>query len=370
MRRIHLLIAAVFMLLPQSCKWNDDARPDESPWGYSDPKVSGFDEPLLLVLDSLFDAGRLGGIGSMLVLKDNKVVFEDYYGFYTRDSLHGIGSMGNIIVSLLVGIAIDGGFIKSVEDSVYKYLPERQSYFEADQLKKRIRFKDILTMKSGLSWNETLSGVNSSSNDVNVIKTAPSAVEFLLKKPMESIPGQRFSQNSAGSLIILEALESATGLSVDQIVREWLFTPLQINDWTVRKDDVGLSDLSLGLAIKPLDLLKIGDLMLNKGSWLGNRIVNSNWVELSTGTQHRISSFLDIGYLWWRFSEDSSWSVYFPENKTFYALSDEDHYMFVMPEYDMVFLLTTKGRTSASTNLGYYVLSNYLLATLQPDDGN
>ena len=97
---------------------------------------------------------------------------------------------------------------------------------------------------------------------------------------MESIPGQRFSQNSAGSLIILEALESATGLSVDEMVSEWLFKPLQINDWTVRKDDVGLSDLSLGLAIKPLDLLKIGDLMLNNGSWLGNRIVSASWVSI------------------------------------------------------------------------------------------
>lgn len=357
------------LLLVPGCRWNDEVRPDDSPWGYAQPGSRGFDEPQLLVLDSLFNTRVLGGVSSMLIVKEGKMVFENYYGFQTRDSLQSVSSMGNMIVSLLVGIAIDKGVISSASDSIYTYLDDYGDYFETSELKKGIRFSDLLTMKSGISWNETLVGPNSPTSDLTLIARAPDRVAYLLSKPIESVAGQRFSQNNAASLLIVKALESAFQMQATEILDEFLFGPLDIDTWKAAKDEAGLVNVSFGMSMRPVDVLKIGYLCLQNGLWEGRQIVSEDWIEESTSTKHRISNFLDTGYLWWRFSEDSSWQTYFPENRTFYAFSEDNQYLFVLPEYDMVYLLTSVG-SQASRNVGYYVLSSYLLPYLQPIQGN
>ncbi len=371
MKKLGTIVVLIVLIgLPQACRLNDDIRPDESPWRYGDPAKQGFDESLLLDLDSLLSANRLGPVSSMLVIRDGQLIFENYYGLRARDSLQRIGSMGNVVISLLMGLGIQDGYFESVDDPIYEYLGSYQPFFQDNELKKQIRFRDILTMKSGLSWNEGLTGINSPSNDAVMVTTQPDMVEFLLSKQMESVPGQRYSQNSAAGLLIVKALEEASGLSIDDYINQRLFAPLEILDWEVEKDAKGLSNISLGLSLRPFDLIKIGYLTLEGGEWEGKQIVGNSWLEESTTVKHRISSFLDVGYFWWRFSDDSSWMVYFPENKTFYGLSDDDQYLFVLPEYNMVFVLTTTGRANNTTNLGYYILSNYLLQTLQLSEAN
>ena len=366
--RNYFLILGLFVLFPQGCKWNDEIRPDDSPWGYEQPQQLGFDQSMLLELDSLFAQGRFGSVGSMLVLKDNELVFENYYGFTSRDSLQRIGSMGNALVSILLGAAVEDGYIGSIEDSIYTYLTDYASYFEEDPLKKRIRFVDLLTMKAGLSWNEGIEELTSPSNDLNIVRNSTDAVAYLLNKPIESIPGQRFSKNSASSLLIVKAIEAAVEMPVAEYLDQGVFKTLDITEWSAEKDQVGLSNIALGVSMRPIDLLKLGYLMLNNGEWRGSSVMGNEWVGQATSIQHRISNFMDIGYLWWRFSEESSWQVYFPENKAFYALSDDDQYMFVLPEQNMVYVLTTSNRNTRTTNIGYYVLSNYLLGPLQPID--
>lgn len=359
------------LFLTTGCKWNDEVRPDPSPWEYAQPSSGGLSENVLLDLDSVIKGGYLGDINSVLVLKDDKIVFENYYQFNTRDSLQNVSSMGNALVSLLVGFAIDDGYIQSVDDSIHLYLEEYESYFEADPLKRGIRFRHLLTMRSGISWNETLTSPFSPANDLNVItNTVPDRVAYLLSRPMESEAGQRYSQNSSASLLLLKAIESQLPYSIEEYLRLKLFDPLNIEIWELEKDDAGLANISLGLRMKPIDIMRIGYLAMQKGQWDENVVLSEAWIGLSTGIQHRISNFLDIGYLWWRFSEDSSWAQSFPENDVFYAASDDGQYLFVLPSSQLVFILNTPQGNSNNTNVGYFVLSNYILRALQPNSGN
>ena len=359
------------LVLAAGCRWNEDVRPDPSPWEYAQPAAGGLRENVLLDLDSVIKGGYLGDINSVLVLKDDKIVFENYYQFFTRDSLQNLGSMGNALVSMLTGFAIDDGYIQSVEDSVYLYLEEYKSYFDADPLKRGIRVRHLLTMRSGISWNETLTSPFSPANDLNIIKnTIPDRIAYLLSKPMESEAGQRYSQNSAASLLLLKAIESQLPYSIEEYLKLRLFEPLNIVTWELETDDAGLANIPLGLRLMPLDIMRVGYLAMQKGNWNGRELLSEEWIGLSTGTQHRISNFLDIGYLWWRFSDDSSWAQEFPENDAFYAASDDGQYLFVLPSYQMVFILNTPERNSNNLNIGYFVLSNYILRALQPDSGN
>lgn len=359
------------LLLAAGCKWNDEVRPDPSPWEYAQPSSGGLNKNVLLDLDSIIKGGHLGDINSVLVLKDDKIVFENYYQFKTRDSLQNVSSMGNALVSLLTGFAIDDGYIQSVEDSIHLYLEEYGSYFDADPLKRGIRFRHLLTMRSGISWNEALMSPFSPANDLNIIKNrVPDRVAYLLSKPMESEAGQRYSQNSSASLLLLKAIESQLPYSIEEYLRVKLFDPLSIEIWELEEDEAGLANLSLGLHMKPLDMMKIGYLAMQQGQWDEKALLSEEWIGLSTGVHHRISNFLDIGYLWWRFSEDSSWAEYFPENDVFYAASDDGQYLFVLPSYELIFILNTPERNSDNTNVGYFVLSNYILRALQPNSGN
>lgn len=357
-------------MLLGGCRFDDPIRPDISPWEYASPASVGFNEDILLGLDSLFQANYFAAT-SMIVLKDDRLVYENYYKFNTRDSLQRVSSIGNALVSLLLGFAIEDGYVASVEDSIYTYLDEYSQYFAADSLKKGILFRHVLLMRSGLSWNETLLSPLSAENDYNIVKNrSPDRVGYLLSKPMESLAGQRYSQNSAAPLLIVKAIESKLGFPVEEYLDQKLFSPLGIENWSAEKDSAGLANLAFGLRMKPLDLAKIGHFALRKGHWQGRELLPQDWMEISTATHHQIDNFLDIGYLWWRFSANSGWDIYFPENDAFYAASDDDQYLFVIPSHDMVFVLTTPERNSFNSNIGYFLLSNYLLRHLQPASGN
>lgn len=363
-------MSIALLLASGGCRWDADVRPDSSAWSYAQPGQVGFNEPLLLSLDSLLKQGRLGGVSALLVLKNDKLVYENYYEFRTRDSLQSIGSIGNAIVSMVVGLAVEDGIFESVEDSIYKYLSGYESYFEADPLKKGIRLRDLLTMRSGLSWNETLESPFSPTNDYYLVGRQDDMVGYLLSKPMESRAGQRFSQNSAAALIILKALQQNLSMPLSEYLDGRFFSPLGIEKWHASVDQTGLLNLVFGASFKPLDLTKIGYLALHKGKWMGRQLIPEEWVTESSGLKYRISNFLDMGYLWWRFSDDSSWADFFTVNSTFYAQSDDEQYLFVMPSLDMVVVLQTGEVNSYGSNIGYYVLSNFLLRSLQPISGN
>lgn len=295
------------------------AQPEATDDGWETGKLSsvGMSEGPLVNLVQRIGSGGYGEVHSVVVVKDNKLVFErywpghdfapfatNYHGAYTRfdrDTPHDTHSATKSVTSALVGIAIDRGHIQSVDDVVFKYLPEQYAS-RRNGGRERITVGHCLKMASGLQWNEWEAPVTASENDLMVFIRSFNPVEYLLSKPVTAEPGTRFYYNGGTVNLLGVMIAYASDQGVQSFSSRYLFGPLGISNyrWTVFQPS-GITFCSGDIYITPRDMAKFGQLFLNEGKWNGSQVVSKEWVMLST--QHHIGppvSWADgYGYLWW-----------------------------------------------------------------------
>jgi CubicO group peptidase (beta-lactamase class C family) len=260
----------------------------------------------------------------MLIFKDNKLVLEEYfpghrYNYFGENhhgdltnwdgsKLHDIKSVSKSVTSTCIGIAIDNGFIKSVHQSIFDYLPEHQN-LKIDG-KEKITIEHLLTMTSGLEWNEWKEYLSSKSNDIiNIWFQEKDPVSFVLEKPLKNNPGTSFTYSSGNTIVLGEIIKNATGMELDKFSEEYLFKPLGIDSsyWGERYSN-GVIEAGGGLEITPRDMVKIGVMYLNNGVYNGKRILSKQWIENCT-TAFANNKNIDIpghdsgihsySYSWW-----------------------------------------------------------------------
>lgn len=210
-------------------------------------------------------------IFSTLVSKDGKIVFEEYYNEKTKDSLCDVQSLTKGILSLLVGIAIDKKYIKNVDEPIAKFFPNE---FEnlTDKKKNAITIRHILNQTSGLSWKGYL--------EHEEWLNSEDPISFVLNKKLENEPGKYYNYNSGATHLLSVIISKTTGKTTLEFGNEVLFRPLSINQIDWQKRNKGYYDGSgLGLKMKPIDLMKIGQLLENKGDWNEEQIVSEKWIQ-------------------------------------------------------------------------------------------
>ena len=160
----------------------------------------------------------------MLIVKDDKLVFEEYFKghkfkydsanhhgelvTWDRNRLHYIMSVTKSITSACVGIAIDHGFIKSVHQSIFDYLPEHQRLNQDG--KDKITIEHLLTMTSGLEWNEWALPYSNLKNDVIMLALVEDPVTYVLNKPLLDEPGKSFKYADGNNILLGEIIKNAT----------------------------------------------------------------------------------------------------------------------------------------------------------------
>jgi CubicO group peptidase (beta-lactamase class C family) len=294
-------------------------QPDETGDGWETGTLGsvGMDHRPFEQLVGSIDKGVYGEVHSVVVVKDNKLVFERYWpghdfapfatnylGAYTRfdrNTRHDTHSATKSIVSALVGIAIDRAHIQSKEDVVFKYLPD-QYELRKNQGREKITVEHCLMMASGLRWNEWETAVTASANDLMVFIRSSDPLGYLLSMPVTTEPGTRFYYNG-GTVDLLGAMVAyATDQSVQSFSSRYLFGPLGISNyhWQVLQPS-GLTCCHGDIYITPRDMGKFGQLFLNEGKWNGTQIISKEWVEQSTRYHiNPMVSWADgYGYLWW-----------------------------------------------------------------------
>ncbi len=227
-------------------------------------------------------ANKFNQIHSMLIYKNNMLVFEkyfegnkykwnglDYYGEriqWDKDSMHVIMSCTKSITSSCIGIAVDIGYIKSVNESIFDYLPDYQ-HFRTDT-KEKITIEHLLTMTSGLKWDEW-GAHNPSSNDIDRIYSycQSDPVSCVLERPLENEPGDKFTYNGGGMIILGEILKNATDMNIEDFSKKYLFKPLEIDTVSWYQFENGTYACDGSLAMKPRDMLKFGITYLDEGKW-------------------------------------------------------------------------------------------------------
>jgi CubicO group peptidase (beta-lactamase class C family) len=199
-------------------------------------------------------------------------------------------------MATLIGIAIDKGLIPSEDQAIGGYLIPVVGAM--DSAKAGITIHDVLSMSSGLSGND-IPDVTEYNNWYN----APNQLQYTLSKPLVNQPGQVFGYNTGAAHITSVILTKAAETSTLQFAKQFLFQPLGIADPLWGTDKQGYYNGGAALSITPHDMLKIGQLYLNKGIYNGVRIVSETWIDKASTSQistNGIEPFAPgYGYLWW-----------------------------------------------------------------------
>ena len=236
-------------------------------------------------------------IHSSLLVEDNKIVVEEYFGEYTANTKHYVRSVTKSIIAVLMGIAIEKGYIKSIDDPVMKYIKNLVPKKNPDKRKEMKTIRHLLTMSSGLDCNDW--DKNSEGQEDRVYRKRD-WLQYTLNLPMINDPGNSSFYCTMGVVLASEAISQASGLSIDAFAKAYLFEPLGIDNvrWghtTTRKKIIPSANL---LYMTPRDMAKIGKLILNGGLWNSKQVVSREWAEKLIAPQAKLAG-LDYGFLWW-----------------------------------------------------------------------
>jgi CubicO group peptidase (beta-lactamase class C family) len=257
--------------------------------------------------------GSSANIHAVLVARGGKLVFEQYfkgadeipgliYGRRVRtitfdaDTLHDMKSVSKSIASLAVGIAIDRGLIRSVNEPILSFFPELSDMRSPERDK--LQLVHALTMSMGLKWVEATPATGDFSNDEARMYTAWNPDRYVLSLPVTAPAGQQFFYNTGALRLVSSIIHKATGRPLDEFVRESILEPLGITrvEWDRRR---GETDAGGGLRLRPRDMAKIGQLILASGRWNDRQIVSDGWIEASTTRKIEATDGQSYGYLWW-----------------------------------------------------------------------
>jgi CubicO group peptidase (beta-lactamase class C family) len=269
-------------------------------------------------------ASAINSVTSLLIQQNGQLLSERYFNGMAEERSTNIKSASKSIISLLTGIAVDEGFIKSVDQPIRPYF---QDYFEAnpDSVKENITIKDLLTMRSGLE--------TTSFHNYGRWVVSNNWIKFALDQPLEELPGGEMVYSTGTSHLLSAIVTKASGMSTKAFAQKYLFDPMNIRPGGWDRDPQGFYMGGNNMALRPQDMLKIGQMVLDNGTYQGRRIVSEQWLQDSFQTYTR-SNFnpYDYGYMWWK-KPVGNYQVRF-------AWGFGGQYIFLIPALDAVVVMT------------------------------
>ena len=308
-------------------------------------------------LVSKIQSAKIKEVHSLLIYKDGKLVLEEYFTGHDynwendnfwgpevqwdKDRLHHIMSDTKSVTSLLIGIAIDQGFIEHEGEPIFKYLPEYKTF--NNQGREQIKIEHLLTMTSGLEGNEWVSSYRNLDNPIISLWLCDDPIECILDRPMVAAPGTQFSYWGGNQILLGEILKNASGMEVNSFAEKYLFEPLQIADYDWTYVNNGPQEAAGGLELTPRSMAKIGITVLNNGLWNKSQIIPQDWVIKSEKPYRNNTEIRVPGLKSWRHGYTYGWwtkSWKDPIANTVFAGGWGGQNIFILPDYDMVVVFT------------------------------
>ncbi|MDT0677969.1 serine hydrolase domain-containing protein [Autumnicola musiva] len=361
---VFVLMASIFSCSEDenTTTTDDDANPNPNPEvevSYDipegEPEDLGFDAEEFPKVDSR--AALMERLHSLLVIKNDTLVFENYYNNFSEGQASNLKSSSKSILNLLIGIAIEEGFIESIDETLYDYVPEIYND-EMDPRKKEITIEHLMTMTSGLE-STSLDNYSGWTNSDDWLR-------YALELPMEADPGEWFAYSTGDTHLLSAIITEATGMSSLEFAQQYLYEPMEIEVTRWDEDPQGYNEGGNNVYVKPYDLAKIGIMVKNGGVYRDKRIVPEDWIEESIKFQvepQGISRPFEIegyGYLWWLVKAN--------QYSTYSAIGHGGQYMMTIPDLDMIVVLTSLSQGSTPgdhfTDIASLV-EDYILASLE-----
>ncbi|QEE50563.1 serine hydrolase [Flavobacterium alkalisoli] len=232
---------------------------------------------------------------AFLIIKNDTIQYEKYFNGYEQESIIASFSMAKSVTSILIGCALDDGFIKSVDEPVVNYVPELK-----DNGLEKVTIKHLLQMSSGIKCEESY--INPF-GDAATYYYGTDLRKALSKMKPEREPGTEFSYSSCDTQLLGLVLErSLKGETITEYLDEKIWKPLGMEydaSWSLDREKNGLEKTFCCINARARDFSKIGRLYLNKGNWNGKQIVSENWVEESTKPDTGLGNVDYYKYQWW-----------------------------------------------------------------------
>lgn len=298
----------------------------------------GVDAEILADLNAEIKQGDYGEIHSLLVWQDGEMVAEYYYRGWDADELHYIYSVTKSFASTGIGIAVDEDLI-DIEQPLFDFFADFEQALGTDG-REAIVLEDVLTMTSGLEWDELSTRYGSPENDASQLVNSGNWIHYVLSREMVAEPGEQFAYSSGSSVLLSGVLEDTTENSAETYIAANLFTPLEITDYRWDGGSRQLTNTGWGLYLTPRDMLKLGQLYLQDGMWEGEQVVSADWVTASTKTQTDAGEDFEYGYQWWRYDDDHPVVAELAVNDLFFAWGFGGQFIFVVPHLDLIVVTT------------------------------
>jgi CubicO group peptidase (beta-lactamase class C family) len=261
-------------------------------WVVSTPDSEGLDVAAIdRVYERLFSQDEWPTAHALLIVRHGRLVAEAYArDDAERDRYHHLQSATKSITSMMLGMAIDYGYVESVDGPLSLYLPEN---FDGGGPVSDLTIYHALTMQTGFDFD----------NDVHtatLFNYDGDTVGYVLDRAFVFDPGQGFYYNDGAPQLVSAIVQRASGVSQEKFARERLFAPLGIDNYQWESSADGRTFGAFGLWLTPRDMAKIGQLMLQDGVWNGERLLSSDWIAESTTRHVNRESY---GYYWWVYED-------------------------------------------------------------------
>jgi CubicO group peptidase (beta-lactamase class C family) len=336
-------------------------------WPKGTPASAGLDEKALVSFDADLASGKYMLVDSLQVFRCGQEVFErkyahdyghiygkeaktkgplnarltgpynyfdpDWHPFYHGTDLHSMQSVSKTVTSVILGIAITRGDFKAALDTpVLKFFDEGKVK-NVDARKRRMTLRNVLTMTTGLQWNEDVP-YDDPRSDSSLMEATDDWVQYVIDKPMATEPGKVFNYSSGATELLAYIFQKETGQDLDAYAEKYLFTPLGIkHHW--KRTYMGVVDTEGGLYLNGDDLAKIGYLYLHDGAWDGKQIVSKAWVKES------LTPYIDAGDADEKFKYGFKWWLYPVDGKfVWMAQGFGGQRLMVFPEEDLIVVFT------------------------------
>jgi len=296
-------------------------------------KAFEVDSSALYTLLTEIISQEYGRLESLLIMKDSKLILEEYFYGYDPSRLHNIHSCTKSIASLLLGIVLEQRKEINLSLPLFDFFPEYDTL--AGDGKELITLEHLLTMTAGFPVDAVPGWIDQDNQLLNI-----------LSRPLAQVPGEVFQYNNDNSILLGGVLQNITGEPADQLAEKYLFEPMGISSYQWAYVN-GLPQCHSDLQLLPRDMVKIGQLVLNDGRWDDQQLVPIVWIRESTRPRLAESEFFDYGYHWWHrsASNDSWWDKMDKgsneEHEIIIALGFGGQYIFVVRDLNMVVVTTS-----------------------------
>lgn len=300
----------------------------------------------LTELESSIVKDKYKKISSVLIQENGKLIYERYFNDGGAEHLNDIRSAGKSITALLFGQAIDQGLFQSENDKVLPIFADKEPFQNPFPAKSSMTFSELLMMSSKLECNDM---EHFSTGNEERMYLRKDWEQFVLDLPEGAAPpwatpldelthSRRFSYCTGGVFLIGSAIARRSKMGLDQFAQKYLFTPLEINKVTWPRSPMGIIQGGGGIRLLSKDMIKIGQLMLDKGRLGAKQLIKSEWVDkmFTLRVNAMPERNIDYGYLWWIFNLKVN-----NESITAYAATGNGgNYLLVVPEKNLVAVIT------------------------------